>query len=293
MRTHTHARARVRAYAYALCGMRGREQGGGIFISQGSVNLRGCTIHSNKAPVRVDRLVAFSLPPSQTLIAPRASHCVQMGGGIHVERAAEHRRRQQTEPAEESEHTAAEETAHAHAQAAARVRTPVLKLDNTKVHSNHATTDKGGGVCLISGIALVTRSEVSGNTARKGGGGLFLGAYQVKLQSCVISDNWVADDSADGSASDIFGGGVHISKAAGSEPPKVTFERTQIFGNMMSARQGAFARGGGVAVSGGNVEVSRCGVYANIADLGGGLLIGTSASSISSQLCHASLSSRI
>ncbi|MDP2897486.1 MAG: right-handed parallel beta-helix repeat-containing protein [bacterium] len=62
-----------------------------------------------------------------------------------------------------------------------------VTIDNCKIHSGEATF--GAGIFFEQCVALVTNSEISGNSAEQAGGGLYAWASQVVIRDCIVKEN--------------------------------------------------------------------------------------------------------
>jgi hypothetical protein len=146
-------------------------------------------------------------------------------------------------------------------------RNSQVTVERNRIAGNHATNSdglgRGGGIYADSGSAEIdgnTIAENHGSLAGEGwGGGIHLNRTRATLDGNVIVDNQAADISAG------RGGGVRISEC---RPFTLT--------NNIIARNGASARGSGIAVASGTGQLVHNTMVENRDGDGIGIVVGSS-----------------
>jgi hypothetical protein len=225
--------------------------GGGVYISQGSVTLSGTLVSSNSASQSGGGVYVYG--GSATLggthvLSNSADH---YGGGVYVYGGS-----------------ATLNGTHVISNSAdddgggMYVYQGSATLSGTHVLSNSA--DYGGGVYISEGSATLSGTRVVSNSSVYGSGG---GVY-VEQGSVTLSGTQVISNSADDD-----GGGVYVEQGS------VTLTGTQVVNNSASSGGGVYVSQGSATlnVSGGEVGSNSAGgggggVYV---DLGGATLSGT------------------
>lgn len=156
--------------------------GGGLFIQRATVNLANCIIKGNYGPQGggVQFYEANSIVENSTI---KENIAASAGGGIAILRSSN----------------------------VSIVDSEVL--DNVSVGGDFLAL--GGGIRVTNSSALISRSVISGNSAKLAGGGIFVfgsfddpfGITSVTVSDSLISNNQVIHDPNDPPAA---GGGIHI-----------------------------------------------------------------------------------
>lgn len=139
----------------------------------------------------------------------------------------------------------------------------VLDLQSVKVTGNEATGTHGGGMYLIGKLSATIRgSEISGNTAKVNGGGIYIASVN-KDVTATLSDATVLKNNTAG----LEGGAVYTQSFTGyilgTEPGDYTAVKSGDYSNLISAADTVFS--GNRADSACQPPTDADTVFANIA----------------------------
>lgn len=168
-----------------------------------------------------------------------------------------------------------------------------IKIMESSVQDNSATTGSGGGILLSSGTVEIVRSTISGNSAATNGGGV--AAPTIVIDSSLISENSARD-----------GGGVHVVSSlttwnatisgnralrsgGGIFAATTTLNHSTIANNTADSDLDGIGAGGGVWKASGATTLSHSIIAENIGNLGNPSDIDTSAAATTSFIATYSL----
>lgn len=139
-------------------------------------------------------------------------------------------------------------------------------ISDSVISGNTATVDWGGGLYLLAGGGVsVVNSTVTGNTAKLGGGGAYLGINgnpSIPVQKITVTGSVFTQNSAD-----LSGGGLAIA----ADSHRVSITKTEISGNT------AKSNGGGLYLGNSDTTLTSCTIAGNsttgVSSGGGGVFV--------------------